>query len=117
MKLAKIQPFLRENRILLLLLTAGLAARLCLALPGLLADPTERFSRPDSSGYLGPALALAESGRFLDAPGGEPSAVRAPGFPVLAALCYRLFGIGNNGALAIVLILFSTAAAIPVRSS
>ena len=106
--------FLRENRVLLLLLAAGLAARLCLALPGLLTDPAERFSRPDSSGYLGPALALAESGRFLDAPGGEPSAVRAPGFPVLAALCYRLFGVGNNGALAIVLILVSTAAAIPV---
>ena len=69
--------FLRENRVLLLLLAAGLAARLCLALPGLLTDPAERFSRPDSSGYLGPALALAESGRFLDAPGGEPSAVRA----------------------------------------
>ena len=106
--------FLRENRVLLLLLAAGLAARLCLALPGLLTDPAERFSRPDSSGYLGPALALAESGRFLDAPGGEPSAVRAPGFPVLAALCYRLFGGGTNGALAIVLILVSTAAAIPV---
>lgn len=114
MNFAKVHPFLRENRVLLLLLAAGLAARLCLALPGLLSDPTQRFSRPDSSGYLGPALALAESGRFLDAPGGEPSAVRAPGFPVLAALVYRLSGIGNNGALAVILILFSTAAAIPV---
>ena len=111
----KLYRFLRENRIFLLLLAAGLAARLCLTLPGLLTNPTERFSRPDSSGYLGPALALAESGRFLDAPGGEPSAVRAPGFPVLAALCYRLFGSGNDGALAIVLILISTAAAIPVH--
>ncbi len=114
MNLAKIHSFLRENRLLLLLLAAGLAARFCLALPGLLTDPTGRFSRPDSSGYLNPALALAESGRFLDAPGGEPSAVRAPGFPALAALCYRLAGIGNNSALAVVLILFSTAAAIPV---
>lgn len=100
---AGIARFLRENRVLLILLAAGLLLRLAVALPGLCADAETRFSRPDTPGYLGPARALAAEGRYLDAPGGEPNSGRAPGFPFFAAAVFRAFGSENAAALVLAL--------------
>lgn len=109
---APIGRFVRDNRILLILLAAGLLLRLAVALPGLCDDPETCFSRPDTPGYLGPARALAVDGRFLDAPGGTPNCGRAPGFPFFASLIFRIAGADNIAALVLALIV--TGALIPL---
>ena len=62
----------------------AMALHLALILPGMTSgDPAGFFSRPDTAGYLAPAMALASGngfGGFLE---------RAPGFPVLLAAVYR----------------------------
>lgn len=108
----RIVRFLRGNRVLLILLAAGLLLRLAVALPGLGKDAESCFSRPDSAGYLGPARALAAEGCYLDAPGGAPNFGRAPGFPVFAAAVFRLSGPRN--ATALVLSLLVAGALIPL---
>ena len=102
---ARVRRFVRENRVLLTLLAAGLLLRLAVALPGLCGDAETCFSRPDTPGYLGPARALAAEGSYLDCPGGEPNCGRAPGFPFFASLVFRLFGPENAAALAVTLLL------------
>lgn len=63
------------------------------------AEP-ERLLRPDSEGYLIPAMALAESGTY-------PTTIRPPGYPLLAAAVYAAGG--NNCVLALLQVLISTA--------
>ncbi len=53
--------------------------RLAVALPGLCARDHARFSRPDTPGYLNPAMELSVEGRIS-------GAGRVPGFPVFASL-------------------------------
>ena len=53
--------------------------RLAVAAPALLENAPERFVRPDTAGYLGPALTLAHEGYY-------PGTGRVPGFPAFAAL-------------------------------
>jgi 4-amino-4-deoxy-L-arabinose transferase-like glycosyltransferase len=49
---------------------------------------------PDSASYKGPAQALLELGRFLNAPeaSAPPEISRTPGYPAFIATCYSLFG-------------------------
>lgn len=101
----RFRRFVREHRALLLLLAAGLLLRIAVALPGLCGNAESVFSRPDTAGYLGPARALAAEGRYLDAPGGEPTCGRAPGFPFFASLVFLLFGQENAAALSVALLL------------
>ena len=105
---ATIRRFLRDNRILIILLAVGFLLRLAVALPGLCSDPATRFSRPDTRGYLGPAEALAVDGSYLDEPGGTPNCGRAPGFPFFASLVFRTAGSDNIAALVLALIITGT---------
>ncbi len=58
------------------------ALRLAVALPALVNDDRRRFERPDTPGYLAPALALARGEAY-------PGAGRVPGFPVFASWFLR----------------------------
>lgn len=58
----------------------------------------------DQRGYQRLGEALATTGRFTryaDADAFVPEVIRTPGYPVFVALVYRLFGVGNNLAVAI----------------
>ena len=73
------------NRIFLACCAVAMLLHILLTLPGLFSpEPAEFFSRPDTVGYLDPAEALADGNGF----GGYLG--RAPGFPVLLAMVYRL---------------------------
>ena len=57
----------------------------------------------DREGYVRLGEALAESGRFTrypDAPVFVPEVIRTPGYPAFVAVFYRLFGVGNDVAVA-----------------
>lgn len=57
----------------------------------------------DREGYVRLGTALAESGRFTrypDAPVFVPEVIRTPGYPAFIAVFYRLFGVGNDVAVA-----------------
>ncbi len=71
------------DRRFLYLAAVTLLAHLALQIPGLCSgDPAGFFSRPDTAGYLAPAMALSSGQGF-----GE-CVERAPGFPlILAAVC------------------------------
>ena len=86
-----------------LMVAVGFLLRLGVAWPGLERGALAAFSRPDTPGYLGPALALAAGEGYLNEPGGTPSVTRAPGFPALAALVLRLAGSDPWGALSVTL--------------
>ncbi len=74
------------------LVLAALIIRFAVALPGLDKVPGH-FSRPDSAGYIQPALALARDGGFCGAPGEKsPNASRPPGFSLFLAVFFYLFG-------------------------
>ncbi len=89
--------------------------QLWLLVPGFSSADTEVFfSRPDSSGYLAPAKSLAVCGSYLESPGGEPSVLRAPGFPAVAAVCYFFSGADSAAVLCIVLTAIGVLAAVPV---
>lgn len=91
----------------------ALIIRLAVATPGFYDMPA-RFSRPDTGGYLLPALALVETGRFDSAPdSGEAMAGRPPGFPLLIALVFRVFG-ESYPALIVVLSVIGALTVIPV---
>ncbi len=106
----------KRHGALMAMVAAALLCRLAVTLPALFdGAAAARFSRPDTPGYLGPALALAHDGAYLTSPGGVPTAVRAPGFPVLAAAVDWLVGDANfPNALALTLALISAATVIPV---
>jgi 4-amino-4-deoxy-L-arabinose transferase-like glycosyltransferase len=75
-----------------ILVLAALIIRVAVALPGLDKAPGH-FCRPDSAGYIQPALALAEDGGFYGCPGSKfPNASRAPGFSVFLAVFFYFFG-------------------------
>jgi 4-amino-4-deoxy-L-arabinose transferase-like glycosyltransferase len=62
----------------------------------------------DREGYVRLGAALAESGRFTrypDSPVFVPEVLRTPGYPAFIAVFYRLFGIGNDVAVAIAQVL------------
>lgn len=94
---ARVRRFVRENRVLLTLLAAGLLLRLAVALPGLCGDAETCFSRPDTPGYLGPARALAAEGSYLDCPGGEPELRAGAGLPVLRVAGVPAVRAGERG--------------------
>ena len=57
----------------------------------------------DREGYVRLGAALAETGRFTrypDSPVFVPEVLRTPGYPAFVAVFYRLFGIGNDTAVA-----------------
>src|SRR5262245_35085501 len=57
----------------------------------------------DREGYVRLGASLAETGRFTrypDAPVFVPEVIRTPGYPAFVAVFYRLFGIGNDTAVA-----------------
>ncbi len=73
------------------LVLLALLLRLLFALPAL-AEPSTLL-RPDSASYLDPARALAAGDGLATAPGSTESALlRPPGYPLLLALIFRLFG-------------------------
>lgn len=75
-----------------ILVLAALIIRIAVALPCLDKAPGH-FCRPDSAGYIQPALALAEDGGFYSAPGIKaPNVSRPPGFPLFLAMFFYLFG-------------------------
>src|SRR5688500_6513354 len=58
----------------------------------------------DQRGYQRLGEALATTGRFTryaDADAFVPEVIRTPGYPAFVAVVYRLFGVGNNLAVAI----------------
>ena len=74
------------------LVLAALIIRIAVAVPGLDKAPGH-FCRPDSAGYIQPALALAEDGGFYAGPGLKvPDVSRPPGFPLFLAAFFYLFG-------------------------
>ncbi len=107
-----LRAFLRRERALLMIFGVALLLRLGITVIALLVNSAfnaaapenalEIFSRPDSAGYLGPALALADSGEYLTEPGGVPGVMRAPGFPAVAAVFLKISG-GSFGFLALLL--------------
>ncbi|MDD3117140.1 MAG: glycosyltransferase family 39 protein [Victivallaceae bacterium] len=115
-----ITSFIRERRreifwVALLTLTA-FTVRMVVAVPGF-ADMPEHFSRPDTPGYLLPALALARDGNFDSAPGsGEKMSGRPPGFSLLIATVFKLFG-ESYAALITILSLIAALTLIPVYLS
>ncbi len=57
----------------------------------------------DRDGYVRLGAALAETGRFTrypEAPVFVPEVIRTPGYPAFVAVVYRLFGVGNDVAVA-----------------
>ena len=57
----------------------------------------------DREGYVRLGAALAETGRFTrypESPTFVPEVIRTPGYPAFVAVFYRLFGIGNDTAVA-----------------
>ena len=73
------------SRIFAACCAAAMLLHILLILPGLSSpEPAAFFSRPDTWGYLAPAMTLADGNGF----GGYQE--RAPGFPVLLAMVYRL---------------------------
>lgn len=72
------------------------------------------YSRPDTSGYLEPARALAATGEFnISADSSEPMTGRPPGLSLLLAAVLGVFG-ENCGAVVAVLCLLSAVTIIPV---
>ena len=65
------------------------------------ASEPQRLLRPDSGGYLTPAMALVENGSY-------PTTRRPPGFPVFAAAVYALGG--DNRMIAVTQVFISVAA-------
>jgi 4-amino-4-deoxy-L-arabinose transferase-like glycosyltransferase len=78
---------MKEQKLLYLIIFFSLFIRLLIAFPGLVSNKPERFFfRPDSGGYIQPALALLATGRYNVSPDCEKSATtRAPGFPAFLA--------------------------------
>ena len=86
----------RQQRWLWLLIGSALCLRLAAALPGLAAGG-ERFMRPDSATYIGPAMALLTGGSFNKAPDvPQPETRRVPGYSVFLAAVFRLTGGGKR---------------------
>lgn len=71
---------------------AATILRLAVAAPALLSDDTRRFARPDTEGYLHPALALARGD-------GYPGGGRVPGFPFFASHFLKWGGAPEQNAL------------------
>lgn len=62
----------------------------------------------DREGYVRLGAALAETGRFTrypDSPVFVPEVIRTPGYPAFIAVFYRLFGVGNDVAVAVAQVL------------
>ncbi len=96
----------------LALFAVASALRMAVAVPGLAAGDDARFVRPDTPGYLFPALALA-------AGEGYPGSGRVPGFPALAAAVLVLSGEAGGeevdcGALVVTLALLGGVSAVVV---
>lgn len=91
--------FFKHKYTLPAILLAAFILRLIPALSAL--SESSRLVRPDSSGYLEPARALADYGTY-------PTTKRPPGYPLLAAAVYSC-ELGN-GTLAMIQVLLSTAA-------
>lgn len=102
-----------KKNLLLFTLFIAFAVRLLTALPGL--DTTEStFTRPDSSTYIQPALALLENGRYWTEPNsGIPATLRPPGTSVFLAFVFAVFN-KSTAAASITFCLISSLIAIPL---
>ena len=72
---------------------AATLLRLAVAAPALLAEDWRRLARPDTDGYMEPALALVAGNEY-------PGSGRVPGFPLFAALILKGGGAPEHNALA-----------------
>ena len=79
---------------LIILLLLSLAARLGVIVENYAVEPSP-FLAPDSTSYKMPALAVLQTGHFASSPeaSDEPEVMRTPGYPVLLALSYSIFGV------------------------
>lgn len=106
---------IRRYRWLLLILALSALVQALLLIPGLTSgDPEAFFSRPDTAGYLNPARELSEHGLYREPHNQAPAVTRAPGFPVVAAAVFAVFGGDSIATLCIVLSLIGVLTAIPV---
>jgi glycosyltransferase involved in cell wall biosynthesis len=77
---------LKGKKILWIIFILALLIRLFMAIPGLTSSPKKSFCRPDSSSYILPAKAIAESGKYETSPeSGTPAVLRPPGFSAFLA--------------------------------
>ena len=91
--MSPVREFFKREWPLLTIFAVALLLRIAVTLPAVISgNELAAFSRPDTPGYLGPALSLADSGKYLTEIGGEPSVVRAPGFPAVLACLLFLSG-------------------------
>jgi len=104
----------REYQWLAVLMLAALLVHLAICWPGLHRDdPLTFFSRPDTSGYLTPALSMA-AGRGYTGPAGMPHCERVPGYPVLLAAALKAGGLRHPSLLQTGFGLIAVLTAIPV---
>lgn len=111
------KEFYQKNRLeirnLGILFLLVLLARLAVAVFGF-DEGFAHYSRPDTTGYLEPARALAASGEFnVSVNSSEPMTGRPPLFPLLLAGMLKIFG-ENHIAVVVVLCLLSSITIIPV---
>lgn len=92
----------RKQRLVMLgVLLLALALRIGVSLPGLLSAEPQRFFRPDTPSYMGPARSLAVDLRYhRDFGSPLPATQRPPGYPLLLAV---LLSVGG-GSIALVVI-------------
>ena len=102
--------FSRRKQIIALtaIVAVGAFLRILPAIPGWAAGASERFSRPDTPGYLEIAQALG----CCDIFGGGTA--RPPGFPAVAAAVFAVTGSGEVGLTVLSVLLALLASALPL---
>jgi 4-amino-4-deoxy-L-arabinose transferase-like glycosyltransferase len=81
----------REMITLGMIIGVALLLRILVTLPGWSEMP-EHFSRPDTAGYIRPAMGLASWWGYSEPGSVVPETARPPGFPVFLAVFFKLFG-------------------------
>ena len=84
--------FSREELIILVIIVgAALLLRIVVTIPGL-GDLPDHFSRPDTPGYVRPALGLAAGWGYAEPGSAVLETSRPPGFPMFLAFFFSLLG-------------------------
>ena len=81
----------KEFIILGIIVGVALLLRIAVAIPGL-GDLPDHFSRPDTPGYVRPALGLAAGWGYAEPGSTALETSRPPGFPMFLAFFFSLFG-------------------------
>lgn len=82
----------RQVGLIWLVVGIAFATRIFVALPSL-NNPLEKLTRPDSAGYINPALSLANTGQYNESPESDiPDTYRAPGYPAFLAAVIKITG-------------------------